>query len=542
MQTSKQEVAVLNLVLLLLVVFFLVFACANLSSWRLVSGDEVWTIFTADKLAREGIFGNDLFTGFYNAEDHYFFGLPLQPVMHAIAFSVSEPGIVQARWVSVGATFVTLITITWLAHRWFGLRAALCTALLFVLWRNNLTNQDSGMPLLGTGRSARWDITPLPWMWLAVFAFDSLRRKPGLVAAILTGVFAALAAQTHYFGGFIVIGLALAWFWPGEERFQLHPGWAGAATLAFVATLSPLLVFVAMHYDDALAQFTAIHGGRTQVFDSGAILPRLGQEVFRYSSVLDRVGLGNWVLIVGVVPVLILTTRAAFRNGDSNARLVIFCLFGLVLGLALVDVTKAPVYAISLLPAICLLFGKVFADLLPRSIPTIRDGRTFGSAVAGLLLVAVLVEGVAAYAVDWRRGNNATPYDRLGAEIGASIVPNAVVTGPPRWAWAMRDQHYLSLTNLQLQWIDSQRRGRPQSVAGIFESYSIDNVILTGNTRIDMDLRWPTRLKVEFFQFLQRCAQRTSAWDDAWYGPVELFVVRDAKGQCAATTNIANRL
>src|SRR4029077_9320824 len=92
--------------------FYLVTVLPNIGNNPIVGGDEGWIISASAKLAREGVFGTDLFAGFYGADRHYFFNLPLHHLVLSGVFKLIGVGIVQARLVSVAFGLATLL-LTW---------------------------------------------------------------------------------------------------------------------------------------------------------------------------------------------------------------------------------------------------------------------------------------------------------------------------------------------------------------------------------------------------------------------------------------------
>src|SRR5918997_785087 len=60
-----------------LVAIFLYSVLPNLANHPAITDDEVWVLSASYKLAEEGVFGSDMFRGFYNADKHYFFNMPL---------------------------------------------------------------------------------------------------------------------------------------------------------------------------------------------------------------------------------------------------------------------------------------------------------------------------------------------------------------------------------------------------------------------------------------------------------------------------------
>lgn len=86
-----------------LTLLFVKVAAIDLANFRPVSSDDVWIMSASYKLATEGVFGSDIYAGFFNADQHYFIALPVHHVRQAIVFRLAGAGVAQARWVSLGA-------------------------------------------------------------------------------------------------------------------------------------------------------------------------------------------------------------------------------------------------------------------------------------------------------------------------------------------------------------------------------------------------------------------------------------------------------
>src|SRR5947209_8357258 len=65
---------------------FLISVLPNLANHPAVTDDEVWVMSASYKLARAGVFGSDIFRGFYHADRTYFFNLPAHHFAIAGAF------------------------------------------------------------------------------------------------------------------------------------------------------------------------------------------------------------------------------------------------------------------------------------------------------------------------------------------------------------------------------------------------------------------------------------------------------------------------
>ena len=83
------------------IAILLVSTLPNLANHPTLTDDEMWVFSSAYKLAKHGVFGTDMFGGFFQAESHYYFNMPLHHFVMAGAFKLLGYGIVQARLVGV---------------------------------------------------------------------------------------------------------------------------------------------------------------------------------------------------------------------------------------------------------------------------------------------------------------------------------------------------------------------------------------------------------------------------------------------------------
>src|SRR5215208_5379311 len=70
----------------------------------------------AYKLAMQGIYGNDLFAGFYRTEAYNYEYMPLYPLLVALSFKILGLGVWQARLVSVLCGLATILLTFWLGR------------------------------------------------------------------------------------------------------------------------------------------------------------------------------------------------------------------------------------------------------------------------------------------------------------------------------------------------------------------------------------------------------------------------------------------
>src|SRR5216683_2309754 len=101
-------------------VIFLFTSLRHLDSVPQVYEDEPWQASTAYKLLTSGVFGSDLFAGFYNMDQRYYGFMPLHPLLLAGFFRVLGPGLVQARLETMTLSLLTLLLTFTLGARLFG--------------------------------------------------------------------------------------------------------------------------------------------------------------------------------------------------------------------------------------------------------------------------------------------------------------------------------------------------------------------------------------------------------------------------------------
>src|SRR5438874_5343474 len=164
-----------------------------------------------------GVFGSDLFAGFYNMDQRYYGFMPLHPLVLAGFFRVLGPGLVQARLETVSSSVLVLFLTFALGARLFGawLGAIAVVLLVLVRWTGLTYIQVTGIPLVDFARIARYD--PLvPVLGLAALhVFLSARGPPTWVMA---GAFAGLAGLAHLYGLFWLPILTILAIWNRHWR------------------------------------------------------------------------------------------------------------------------------------------------------------------------------------------------------------------------------------------------------------------------------------------------------------------------------------
>ena len=515
--------------LVALSVFFVLSAGYNLSNYRPINDDDATIMSVSHKLATEGLFGSDLYAGFLDADRCYYGHLPVYSILQAITFKLAGTGVAQARCVSVTGAVVLLWVVSGLAHRWYGPCVGALTALLLVFWRFELTGASTGLPMLGLARAGRYDIVAIAWVWIAIALLDQLLRRPGRPLGLALGTCCGVAALTQFFGWFVGPLVAVAWFWLRGRRALRDPisYWIAAG---FTVVVLPYIIDVSLNFAAFQTQHTVMKSDRIDFLRPSFFLDNLRNEPNRLRTLLERplplvsapYTLGHpfspWLLILGFVPAIAALwwrfrhTPELWGNRLLALSLVIFG--GL---LALIDSTKAPVYAVSLAPSVCVLMAAAVGLVAQRSkqhpwllVPTLG------------LLVLVTAEGIGTHWVDRRAAAAAGDYLAVGRRMNASLTRGAGVLGADRWWWALPDHPYFSLNALFLRWQWMARQDhQPAELSRFIDETRADYVIVNNDVRGQI-ARYPDRLQRQFRDFLRQRTRLVAEWNDPTYERIEI--------------------
>jgi 4-amino-4-deoxy-L-arabinose transferase-like glycosyltransferase len=509
-----------------LTVYFVSQATVDLENYPPVSADEVTIMAISHNLATRGIFGIDAYAGFFNADQHWLLNPPAHFVSQAIAFQIAGTGVAQARWVSLLAGVSIIWMTSGLAFRWYGLGAALLASVLLVFWRSDLIGLDPGLPLLGVSRSGRYDVGAVAWSWASIALLDRALRRPAGVSALALGVCAGVATLTQFFGAFVLPLIAGVWLWQRGRRARVDSTSCWIA-MGVALVVLPYTLYVARHLPDLAGQAARVDtSGRLQLGRAEFYRDNLVNEPSRFENRSQPSPGAAWLLTVGVWPALAYLTYRAWRVRASGDRILwaSLCVFeGL---LALFDRSKAPVYAIVLLPALCIMLAASWSAGLrwvwkrPRLLRLTAVTLTIG---LGLILVR---EGISAYRTDQQRAQDVSRYLDVGRKIDAYLSSGARVLGSDRWGWVLHDHPFLSAGSLLSQWqnVGLQYRS-PIEFANQVAATGIDFFIVNNNVRGELTLFDPA-LQTQFWSFLATRSLKVADWQDTTYGRIEIYQLK----------------
>ncbi len=410
--------------------------------------DEPWQASTGWKLAEQGVFGSDMFLGYYGMERHYYGYMPMHPFLLAAMFRLAGLGLFQARLEAVTLGLVTLALTYALGRRLFGAKVGLLAvgALLFVRTAGLTRVSLSGILFLDTARIARYDMAVPVFGLACLHAYLTARRtKRERFARHLrwyfgAGFLAGLSGLSHLYGLFwlAVLLFLAAWEQAGwKEALAILCGF-GAPWLAYVA-------YVLSGWTDWVGQ-TRGYAPRLGLLQPRWYFNNLLAEPSRYGPGLGPPGWGYllrpgfWAAALGIPGALIgLGGRAkAMQPAGARAILVPALVFPLLF--ALLITLKLSNYLVTVIPiwAVAGGWGLAIVWENQRGLKRGRWRRAVILALSGM----VFLEGLSRIWSLQVAARAASPYSAFIAAVREHIPEEARVLGLQNYWFGLQDRDY----------------------------------------------------------------------------------------------------
>ncbi len=515
--------------LLALVIFYLTTVLPNIGDHPIVGGDEGWIISASAKLAREGAFGSDLFAGFYGAEDHYYFNLPLHHVVVAGIFKVFGVGLAQARLVSVLYGLAALLLTYAFGRRIGGPVVGLASAALLVLLRLNLA-PFTGLTLTDLGAIVRYDLITVPYGLGAALLLARRPDAPAVRDTALAGLLLGLGTLTQFLGALFAPPLILFLITaslPATRRLLL----VGVLVAAMAAPLVPYGVYALVDYTDFRGQSRTFEQ-ESDVFSPSFYFDNAVNEPDRYALSTDLRGVPDSLRDAARRPSARLTMyvvaplAAALVVGRARRSrlhlLLALMLVGLPLEMALLESTKRFVYWVVVVPFLCVAVADLgLAAWRWRS----RWGPVAAKAAVGLVALLFAAEGLAVGLKGVRDATGAMDYATVGQRLGEVIPPGATVVSDNRLWLTLDGREPRSLLLLFYHTNPRISRERVTDVRGAMGRIDADYLLLSPLTR-DILRNLSAEDSAAFTRYLSEEARLVETVEAGEYGPVEVYRLR----------------
>jgi 4-amino-4-deoxy-L-arabinose transferase-like glycosyltransferase len=469
-----------------LTAFYLATTVPNIGNHPVAGGDEGWIISASAKLAERGVFGSDLFTGLFGAQDRYYFNLPLYHLGLAAAFKVAGVGLAQARAVSAFFGLLTLALTYLLGRRLAGPWVGTVAAGLLVLLRLNLT-PFTGLTLTDLGATVRYDLIAVPFALGAALLLLPKAKPPSERRVAAAGLVLGLGCLTQFIDFLFLapFGLFLLTEGPSSPGRRLRL----AGVLGFAAALPflPYCLYVATDWHDFRGQSRTFEQ-KSSVFSPSFYLDNLRHEPDRYnlglafsspvsaSELAQRPSARLALLVLG--PAALVYTAGRARGGSAGHRMLALVLAALVIQFALLESTKRFVYWVAVVPFLCVAIADAALALL-RWRPRARAIRLAGVTLATAAALLIVGEGAAVGLRNVRDAFDAPDFAAVGSEVREVVPPGSRVVADNRMWLTLRDMDVRSL-HLLFYWTNPRIAGEELTdISGAMARIDADYMLLS---------------------------------------------------------------
>jgi 4-amino-4-deoxy-L-arabinose transferase-like glycosyltransferase len=519
---------------------FLAFTVPNLANHPVPSDDEIWVLSASHKLATEGVFGTDLFAGFYRSEDMYFFNMPGHHIVVAGVYKVFGTSILAGRLVAVVYGLVTLGLVYLLARRFGGWLAAGLAIVLILLLRLNI-GFDTGLPLQEMSRTLRYDLAAVPFMVGGVLVL----MKPTMLRVAVAGALFAIATLMQFFGVFM-LSIGAVYLLLENEPIRQRLKLVGIMALASIAVALPYGVYVATNYDEFEGQ-TGTLERRINFSDPDFYINNVKRETKRFplywgtlrDAFTDRPS-AKFAIVLGLPAAIAFAGWRAYRERSREQRLLFLCLAGFPLQLAVLDSQKIYYYWIGFVPFLAIGLASLCAAGIEAG-RSLLAGRQFSAVklafagVVGGFLLVVLVEGGYAQYQGTRVWAGNSDYLSLRERLAPYVPPGARVVGATALWWAMPETEYRSY--YMLFYNTNQRVAEnPTTISGYLDSHETEYIVFNRTSRFFLRRLVPS----DYFEldgYLLRSGEEIAHFQDASYGFIEIWKIDRSKREAAKLTD-----
>jgi hypothetical protein len=488
--------------------------------------DEPWISSAGWKLANEGIFGLDMFAGYYGLESRNYLFMPIYPLLLAPAFSAEGLGLFQARLVLVVAGGLVLVLTYALGRRLFESAVGLLAVLFLLLVRLTTVtpSQLTGIVFLDIARIARYDMLVPMFGLAALHVYHSMTDRQEWPGYFLAGLLTGLAGLSNVYGLFFTGALAILGLWQRASIRNLIAMAAGAGL--------PWLSYLAYVLADlpTWSNQTAYFAPRFDLLNWRWYRDNLLREPLRYQPGLGPLGWyylgrpGFWAAVVAIPLSLVALGRRvkrAGRLGDPGPAVLFVPAVLLPIAFALLIYSKLINYSVAFWPLLALVVAWGSTNLWRRlAAPAAGRHLSRPRVLMLVLLLAVFLEGFDRIRVLERAAKQTTPYTDYIAQVRTYLPENGLILGLHNYWFGLDDYDYRSWA-VPLFW-QSDLYEQPRTLAAGLDELAPVAVLIDRRMR-DLFAGDPVSGQIVRQWLAERGYELTGVVDDGTYGQMEVF-------------------
>lgn len=509
-------------------IVFLVVTLDHLSVFPAVGEDEPWIAAAPYKLAVQGVYGSDLFAGYYGSERHNYQHMPLYPLLEAGIFKIAGVGVVQMRLLSVLCGLALIGVVFLVGSEIRDARVGAAAVVLMLVWRIAVYGDATGILLLDRARINRYDIAVPVFGLLAFWTFLRAQRTGESRIYLLSGLLAALASLSHLFGAFwlpILLALSLR-----RSPGYLRRTGAGMILLGFLLPWLPCVAYIASGWNDFLGQTRFVAPRFDLLSPSFYISNALhGEGPISIDWLKKAVGElwwnqpGAWIAIASLPAAAVVMAREGVHHGRRAApatMLLVVAVAQFVMFLALLKV-KTISYMIGIWPLAVLMSAWFAVWLWDR-------GKTPTRTALFVLFVVIAIEGATRVGHAAVAARRVIPYDWYTGEVASCIPAGSRVLGLQHYWLGLRQYEYRTWL-VPAIYANPLYRQPPVPLAVSLEQIDPDIILIDrymsgffdAATRVDHPMH---STQVQFEAFLaSRRAEPMCAIRDPTYGTMKVY-------------------
>jgi 4-amino-4-deoxy-L-arabinose transferase-like glycosyltransferase len=419
-----------NKEIIILLLAYAVLYSFNLDKFPVVNGDENWFINPAYDLAMFGKMGTSMIYGSYNIANFTYWQPPVFILLMAVSFKLFGFGVIQARMVSVGLGFLTVLFTYLLGFKLYNKKIGILAALILIL--NPLFFMIS--------RNARMEIAVACFMIISLYCTFLALKESKLGYYFASAFFATIALLSHPNGVIAILSVALIILVEKLDFKMLKFNIDFEEIIFFISgvliPLIPYLVYISLDFVAFKGQFIGnIAASPSNPLSNILVEPTRYINVFWWLAQYNGIFLAFLVLVVAVV-LTVLGLYYLSRGKKFNGKFLLIVLMVNVGVFSVLVYHKFFIYIGLIIPYLSIIMALTLKDKIKFKIN--KKGIMSGITI---VLWLMLIVGNCIFLTSFLEKTKDYNYMEIEYEVQKYIPSGSVVVGDHNYWIALHDKY-----------------------------------------------------------------------------------------------------